>query len=584
MRYLALATDYDGTLATDGRVEQATLDSLHKLLESGRKLIMVTGREIPDLMTTFDRLELFEWVVAENGGLLYKPATREEKLLASPPSERLVQALRDRGVGPMSVGRVIIATWEPHQNTVLEAIRDLGLEMQVIFNKGAVMILPAGVNKASGLNAALEELELSPHNVVGVGDAENDHAFLTRGECAVAVANALPTVQETADFTTRADHGAGVRELIDELVADDLTGHEEQLQRHHILIGKGKDGEVRLGPYGFNVLIVGSSGGGKSTLTTGLLERLAEADYQMCVIDPEGDYETFEQAVVLGNSERAPAVDEILQLLKNPKDHVVVNLIGLPIADRPPFFVALLPQLQTLRSRTGRPHWLVVDETHHLLPASWEPALLALPQDLTNLVRITVHPSLIHPTALKTVGTLIAVGDRPDEAVREFCQVIGETPPHLEPTSLEKGEALFWSRQTKQAPFTFRVTPSRSQRRRHSRKYAEGELPADRSFYFTGPDNKLKLRAQNLILFLQLAEGVDEETRLFHLRRGDYSRWFRDGIKDDELAQVAAEVEGAADHLSAEESWGQIKAAISARYTLPAGPPLPVAGTTAERK
>ena len=50
----------------------------------------------------------------------------------------------------------------------------------MIFNKGAVMILPSGVNKATGLAAALEELGLSPHNVVGVGDAENDHAFLER--------------------------------------------------------------------------------------------------------------------------------------------------------------------------------------------------------------------------------------------------------------------------------------------------------------------------------------------------------------------------------------------------------------------
>lgn len=69
------------------------------------------------------------------------------------------------------MGRVIVATWEPHQTTVLEVIRELGLELHVIFNKGAVMILPSGVNKATGMAATLDELGLSPHNTVGIGDA-----------------------------------------------------------------------------------------------------------------------------------------------------------------------------------------------------------------------------------------------------------------------------------------------------------------------------------------------------------------------------------------------------------------------------
>jgi len=50
------------------------------------------------------------------------------------------------------------------------------------------MVLPAGINKASGLPAALARLRLSPLNVVGIGDAENDTAFLQACGCAVAVA------------------------------------------------------------------------------------------------------------------------------------------------------------------------------------------------------------------------------------------------------------------------------------------------------------------------------------------------------------------------------------------------------------
>ena len=147
--------------------------------------------------------------------------------------------------GRISVGRVIVATWEPHEKTVLETIRDCGLELQVIFNKGAVMVLPAGVNKATGLRAALAELNLSPHNAVGVGDAENDHAFLSICECSVAVANALPAVKAKADIVTFADHGAGVTELIDEMLADDLASRESgPLARHDIPLGKNAAGQA----------------------------------------------------------------------------------------------------------------------------------------------------------------------------------------------------------------------------------------------------------------------------------------------------------------------------------------------------
>ena len=223
MRYLALATDYDGTLASDGRVNEETLAALDRLRDSGRKLILVTGRHLDDLLNVFPEINLCDWVVVENGALLYQPATHEEKLLAEPPPEELIQALQERGVDPLAVGRAIVATWHPHENTVLEVIRNLGLERQVIFNKGAVMVLPSGVNKAFGLSAALSELGLSPHNTVGVGDAENDHSLLDFCGCGVAVANALPILKEHADFITKGDRGAGVVELIDKLIASDLV-------------------------------------------------------------------------------------------------------------------------------------------------------------------------------------------------------------------------------------------------------------------------------------------------------------------------------------------------------------------------
>ena len=581
MRYLALAADYDGTLATDGRVDAATLAGLERLLASGRKLILVTGRELDDLLVVFPQIHLCELVVAENGALLYWPASKKEKVLGAPPPEKFLQALTTRGVAPVSTGRVITATWEPHETAVLEVIRDLGLELQVIFNKGAVMVLPAGINKATGLKAALDRMGLSPHNVVGVGDAENDHAFLRFCEFSVAVANALPTVKESADFVAKYDHGAGVVELIDELLAHDLQPYAAELSRHHILLGQQDDGtDVRFSPYGLNILLAGSSGSGKSTLATGMLERLIDQGYQFCIVDPEGDYEVMEEAVVVGSGEQAPSLTEVVQLLEKPRENAVVNLVGLSLQDRPTFFQTLLPRLQELRAKKGRPHWIVVDEAHHLIPGEWTSPSLTTAKDLTGMILVTVHPDQVSRAILSTVDLIIAIGQNPDRTIQAFAKAVGEPAPSLPGDPLPPGEAWVWKREKGAKPFHVRVAPSRTDRQRHRRKYTEGELPPDLNFYFRGPHGKLNLRAQNLMLFVQLAEGVDDETWLYHLQEGDYSRWFRDVIKNEDLAARAVEIE-ADGEANPTESRARIRAAIEEHYTLPSASP---ATATVERR
>lgn len=223
MQYSLIASDYDGTLATDGQVSEDTIVALQHWRSSGGKLILVTGRELDDLMRIFPQVDLCDRIVAENGALLYWPAKSEEKLLVERPPEQFIKTLRDRHVKPLSVGRVIVATWRPNEIIVMETIRELGLELQVIMNKNAVMVLPSGINKASGLNAALNELEISPQNVVGIGDAENDLDLLSFCGYSVAVANALPILKERADFVTNGSRGAGVVELIYRLIDSDLS-------------------------------------------------------------------------------------------------------------------------------------------------------------------------------------------------------------------------------------------------------------------------------------------------------------------------------------------------------------------------
>jgi hydroxymethylpyrimidine pyrophosphatase-like HAD family hydrolase/energy-coupling factor transporter ATP-binding protein EcfA2 len=570
MRYFALATDYDGTLAHDGRIDRPTTEALERLKSSGRKLILVTGRELPDLQTVFPGLDLFDLIVAENGALLYSPGNREVQLLADPPPAEFVDALRKRGVSPLSVGHVIVATHVPHEVAVIQIIAELGLELHVIFNKGSVMVVPSGVNKATGLNAALEVLGLSPHNVVGVGDAENDHAFLRLCECGVAVANALPSLKQAADFVTPAARGAGVVELIAALLRDDLAAQAPQVDaRHQLLIGHNDQHEERsFRPSGPFVLLAGPSGGGKSTFMTAFLERLAEREYQFAILDPEGDYSGLEDAVALGDPKHGTNLREILDLLSRADQNVVVNLVGVGLDDRPALLQNLLPELQSLRARTGRPHWILIDEAHHFLSPASDSSHLHLPAETGGMVLVTLMPDALSTSVLAAVDTLLIVGDEPDKTLANFCRATGRPVPELPDVKLEAGQLIVWPLSAGLPPERITSLAPRQERRRHTRKYAEGDLGPDRSFYFRGPRRSLNLKAHNLQTFLQLADGVDEETWLYHLRRGDYSKWFRDGIKDDELAEATGRVEER--RLGAKQSRAGIRKLVERRYTAPA--------------
>ncbi len=565
MYLIALAADYDGTLAHHGRVDAPTVSALERLKASGRKLLMVTGRELPDLKRVFDRLDLFDIVVAENGSLLYFPETQEERPVAAAPPAELVDALRARGVLPLSVGRGIIATWTPNEATVLDCIRELGLEWQIIFNKGAVMVLPPGVNKATGLAAALDALGLSPLNVLAIGDAENDHAFLTASGCAVAVANALDAVKETADAVTAGDHGAGVIEAIDGLLADERAFAARAAERRKIKLGK--DDEAVLRPEHGGVLIAGSSGIGKSTLATAILEKLAAQRFQVCVLDPEGDYDDLQDAIVLGDGKRAPVVEEILDILRKPvATALVVNMLGLPVAERPAFLAGLLSPIHQLRTRTARPHWLLIDEAHHMLPANSETADTNPLDPLAAAIFVTVHPEAMRPKTLTGVQTVIGVGPKANDVIAGFCQAVDAPVPDFPPPG-ERDQVLFWDRTSEQAPRWISVDRPQQEHQRHTRKYAEGQLGEDKSFYFRGPEGALNLRAHNLMIFMQMADGVDDATWLHHLHRGDYSRWFREAIKDDELAEEADSVQDGADPLATRK---QIREMVERRYTAPA--------------
>jgi HAD superfamily hydrolase (TIGR01484 family) len=564
MRYLALASDYDNTLAADGRVADETRAALGRLRASGRRAILVSGRRLDDLLRVCDCAELFDYVIAENGALVYDPRSNNITVLADAPPEQFIAALRQRGVQPLELGKVIVATYAPQETLVLETIRELGLELHVIFNREAVMVLPAGINKATGTKFALRNLGMSPHELVGVGDAENDHSFMRLAECPVAVANAVPSIKARAAFVTAGAAGQGVVELIDQLIANDLGPVDARLTRRYIALGTRLDGRtVWLPPYGSNLLVAGPSGSGKSTLASGLLERFAEQLYQLCVIDPEGDYVNLQMLVTIGDQQRAPGIAEIMAVLRDPDVHANANLLGVPLADRPAYFADLLPHLRAMRMRTGRPHWLLIDEAHHLLPNLWG----HLTERFNESILVTVHPERLAAAILARVDVVIAVGASPDKTLREFAAATKRSPDEVHASRAEKDQVACWFVHSGEGPFPISTIPGQAERVRHRRKYAEGDV-RHQSFYFRGPVDKHNLRAQNLSVFCQIAEGIGEDTWMFHLRRNDYSRWMRDVIKNRDLAAAVEDIERRHD-LDPARTRELVRAAIELRYTLP---------------
>ena len=357
-------------------------------------------------------------------------------------------------------------------------------------------------------------------------------------------------------------------ELIDRIVESDLSELTPRLTRHDLVVGRGESGEdVRVPSHEGVVLVAGPSGGGKTTVTTAFLERLCEASHQFCVVDPEGDYHEFPDAIALRGSDTATLADEAIRVLNRPSENVTVSLLDVRLEDRPGFLQVLLPRLAQLRAATARPHWIVIDEAHHLLPSAWKPAEDTLPAKLERLVLVTVHPDHVAHSVLQAVDTLIVVGRDPQNTVDAFAGARGD--PAIPLPARPDDPALRWFVRPGAPPLWFRASEPAADRKRHRRKYAEGELGEDKSFYFRGPEGRLNLRAQNLVLFVQLAEGVDDETWRFHLQRHDVSRWFQGAIKDDVLAAVALDVETRND-LSPDESRALIRTAIQRRYTTPA--------------
>ena len=574
MRFSVLALDYDGTIAKNGALDPEVRHAIADVRASGITVILVTGRILDDLRSFVGDLRFVDAIVAENGAVVTFPESGRSSALAALVPVALVEALRAKRI-TIDVGQSVIEADASAATAILESIRALELPQVLIFNRGRVMVLPTGVNKAMGLREALRTLRLSPHNTIGIGDAENDHDLLDACELGVAVVWGSAPLKARADQILEGTGPPAVAGYIRQ-AAEHSRLPLELVGRRHVLLGDdAKKQPVSLAVRGRNVLIVGDPKSGKSWVAGLLCEQLILHRYSTCVVDPEGDYsglETLPGVVVLGGSADGPSPRELRAALRYPDVNVVLDLSRLRHAKKWSYIRALLPGLADLRRRTGVPHRILLDEAHYFLHEAGVSQLLDL--ELAGYTLVTYQPSRLHPDVLAASEAIVATrltDPREVEALVKTCQWPDSCVDVL--SRLEVGQAalLPTAPEASGKITVVQLVPRLTSHVRHREKYLDVPVAPERAFVFSNDERSVYPRAASLREFAvavasRPASGVDP-----FLRRGDFSRWVADVFGDSALASELRGIEDQFRLGRASDVTDAIVHAVETRYDLSEG-------------
>lgn len=550
----AIGFDLDGTL-TDGSVLSAeAMTATAAARERGIAVVLVTGRILCELREEFPDLpERFDAVVAENGAVLQYGDSLHD--LAAPVDEVLFEALVSEAKVPVRRGRVILATERALFGTVMRDLDRLGLDCQLLRNRSALMVLPAGISKGTGFLAALEHLGISPHNAIAIGDAENDLAFLEAAELGVAVASSVSSLKRHADLVLTESGGRALAAFLNgPVVNGEQAVHP---QRHRVTIGQFDDGLPATVPGAqANIMICGDTGSGKSYLAGLLVERWVESGYSVLVVDMEGDYISLGQLpdIVVLSAPALPTARELSTLLAHPAKSVVLDLSALSGPDKATYLTSLRAVLETERAARGVPHWILVEEAQTSLSAGGVGAEVFRPGDLGYCL-VTYQPDAL------------AVGTR--TAIDITLTVTGAPPVPSQGPAI--GSTALYS-EAGATPRSMIVEHRQTPHRRHWQKYVTEPLPSRLWFHFRTADGQDAGTARNIAEFdtmLELADAVVVEN---HLLRGDFSRWLTGAIQDRDLAAVAAATErdfAAHRSVEVERAREHLRTQVQARYYPP---------------
>jgi hydroxymethylpyrimidine pyrophosphatase-like HAD family hydrolase len=550
MLFQTLACDFDGTLAVDDRLHPDVAPALARAREAGVRVVLVTGRTFFELVRVCERLDLFDGVVAENGAVIYFPGAAMIRDLGPPPPNRLAAELERRGIS-YQVGRVIMATARSAEAQVRDALRAAGVARDLVYNRASLMLLPPGITKGNGIERVLEMMGLSFHDVLGIGDAENDVDLFRACGWSACPGDAVASIRQQADWVFPGHDGQAVAAAIaGPILAGSLALHRSP--RHRIGIGWVVETSelVAIPARGVNVLISGDPLSGKSWLSGALVERLVEARYAVCVLDPEGDYR------VLGHLPGARWVEihdetamarAVARFEREPSACILADLSLVGRERKPSIVEAALGAIRELRRRRGLPHWVVVDEAHEPFQAGGvrdEMASLAG----KGFCLATYRPSALRPSIMDGMDVFIVGRTTVPEQSAALAARLG---PQLTPTAIDVlprlpgGEFLViepehgggWT------PLTFVAPPRQTAHVRHHKKYADTSVPPERRFVFRRPDGQVVGEADSLHAFRRAVLDVDDATLGYHVCRGDFSRWVTDIFSDRELARQFRKLE-----------------------------------------
>lgn len=509
----AVAVDYDGTL-TEGRSPgSGVLAAIADARAAGVRVVLVTGRILAELREDFPEVDShFDSIVAENGAVVTHTGGGVRRV-APPVPSALADALEASGVR-LRRGMVLLATWIEYDPAVLAAVQRLGLECQLVHNRGALMVLPANVSKGTGLEEALADLGVSPHNCVGVGDAENDHSLLDACEVGVAVANAISALKARADLVLAGAAGEGVTALLRDIVKG---GPGVEPKRWQVELGTYEDGSpARIPASQVSVLIQGGSGAGKSYIAGLFTEGLLDLDYTVCVLDLEGDHPGLGErrgVVTVGGVEGLVPPEHVVRLIRHRLASVIVDLSLEPFETRRTYARTLLAELLDRRGESGLPHWIVVDEAHVPLGPEFDaPYLTARPP---GLCLVTYRPDHLcsqaatgHDVELEARSPESVLLTRPGSPARPFR-------PHRRDTAHV----------------------------RHWHKYTAVPTAEGLRFYFRSPGGPTGRSAGHLAEFDAELRATSDAVVRHHASHGDFSRWVEDIFRDSTLGHDVAEVE-----------------------------------------
>jgi len=565
----AVAVDFDGTLTVAGRVDPEALAAIDEARSGGRRIVIVTGRILAELLPVFPGVgQHADLIVAENGAVLARGCRR--RILAAPVPDELAAALARRGVA-VRRGEVLLACAGQDESVVLEEVRRLGLECQLIRNRTELMVLPAGVSKGTGLAAGLAEQGISVHNAIAIGDAENDHSLLAGAELGVAVSNAVPALKACADIVLPDGDGPGVATFLrGPVLAGRVRVHPRRWQ---FTVGELADGTpVSIPASQLNVLVTGVPQHGKSYLAGLIAERLLRLGYSVVIFDPEGDHSGLGQlrdVLVTGSGGGLPAPHELGRIVRHHRGGVVVDMSAEPADDRPGYLHAAHRELEAVRAACGLPHWLIIDEAH--VPLARQTRTLLEPA-AAGYCLVTYRPEELRPEALLAIDVLIAMPGDPADGTAGLIAAVGAMTHPAAAALIRQagpGQAVLADREHPGTAVVFSIAPRETPHMRHWHKYSSGNLRPDRRFYFRYDwDTLTGATAGNAGELERELRACEDAVILHHCRRGDFSRWVAEVLGDPPLAEgiAAAEEFVRVGAVTVAAGRARLVSAIDARY------------------